>query len=258
MVVAAVAESAPGSGIDSRLRVESGDHRMEVELTTTHNGHMTSSVPQRNNDSGAFRAEAAKLGLPVTTEQRERTASFLQNAYADGRLTEVEFDERIGMALQAQTRRELNTSFAGLALVPASGMRLTSRSLSADAVAPSAKAMGGLSHLSALGTWVVGPAVIYATAQKGSYTKREAAKAFNFQALMALMVIVGGLVLPNFLAEIVMPLLALSWLIFTIVGAVKAFQGNDWTNPIARMIPLKVLDQGRRQSDGRQERSLIG
>lgn len=231
---------------------------MEVELTTTHNGDMTSSVPQRNNDSGAFRAEPAILGLPVTAEQRERTASFLQDAYADGRLSEVEFDERIGMALQAQTRRELNTSFAGLALVPASRMRMTSRSLSADAVAPTAKAMGGLSHVSALGTWVVGPAVIYATAQKGSYTKREAAKAFNFQALIALLFIVGGLVLPNFLAEIVMPLLAVSWLVLTIVGAVKAFQGNDWTNPIARMIPLKILDQGRRHSDGRQERSLIG
>ena len=56
------------------------------------------------------------LGWAVTEEQRDRTVDFLSDQYAEGRLDSLEFDARVGQALKATTRRELNAE--GRARVP--------------------------------------------------------------------------------------------------------------------------------------------
>ena len=58
--------------------------------------------------------EHPSLKMHVTTEQRDRAESWLKEAYADGRISELEFDQRIGQVLTAVTRKELNEAFYGL------------------------------------------------------------------------------------------------------------------------------------------------
>lgn len=59
------------------------------------------------------------LGLSITSEQRDRAETLLKDAYADGRIDELEFDNRIDQVLVATTRKDLNEAFYGLVEVPA-------------------------------------------------------------------------------------------------------------------------------------------
>ena len=62
--------------------------------------------------------EHPSLKMQVTPEQRDRAESWLKDAYADGRISESEFDRRIGQVLTADTRKELNEAFYGLVQIP--------------------------------------------------------------------------------------------------------------------------------------------
>ena len=68
--------------------------------------------------------EHPSLSMHVTPEQRDRAESWLKDAYADGRISEPEFDRRIGQILTAVTRKELNEAFYGLVQVPSSSRAL--------------------------------------------------------------------------------------------------------------------------------------
>lgn len=196
--------------------------------------------------------EHPSLRTPVTTEQRDRAADHLQNAYADGRITEEEFDRRIGQVLGAQNRKELNDAFYGLVEVP-------------ETVAPNAYSMasygysrqparqqegspgGALAHFSALFTgMIIGPGIGYAISKPGTQTRKEAAKAFNFQLISLIGLIVGGTLaaitdwgIINFLVG----LGSLAWFVLTVVGGVKAAQGAEWTNPVKKVVKLDVLPE---------------
>src|SRR5690349_23987531 len=68
-----------------------------------------------------FRRESGRMStseLLVTPAQRDRAVEILQEMYADGRLTHLEFDSRLELALKARTRAELNGSFDGLLARP--------------------------------------------------------------------------------------------------------------------------------------------
>src|SRR4051794_28495614 len=62
--------------------------------------------------------EHPSLKMHVTPEQRDRAETWLKDAYADGRVTELEFDTRMGQILPATNRKELNEAFYGLVHVP--------------------------------------------------------------------------------------------------------------------------------------------
>ena len=62
--------------------------------------------------------EHPSLKMQVTPEQRDRAESWLKEAYADGRIGESEFDQRIGQVLTAVSRKELNEAFYGLVQIP--------------------------------------------------------------------------------------------------------------------------------------------
>ena len=62
--------------------------------------------------------EHPSLKMHVTPEQRDRAESWLKEAYADGRISELEFDQRIGQVLSAVSRKDLNEAFYGLVQVP--------------------------------------------------------------------------------------------------------------------------------------------
>lgn len=197
--------------------------------------------------NGTF--EHPSLKLPVTDEQRDRAEKWLQQAYAEDRITEDEFDRRIGQVISAGTRRDLNAAFFGLVHVPvpsqAMGVHPAYRPMPHRTESAN-RGTGALAHFSALGTSFVGPAVMYALAGKDSYGKREAAKAFNFQVISIVTLIIAAIasnLLPNAIDNILFPLITIGWLLFTIVGGAKAAQGENWTNPVRKVVKLEILKE---------------
>ena len=182
------------------------------------------------------------LDLRVGDLERSNAESILQDAYAAGRLDEFELDQRLGMVMTAQTRRDLDRSLAGLPARPLMAPR--------PARAPQATGLGAVAHLSALVTWIFGPLFFYAVATPGTPARREAAKAFNFQMVAGLLLlvaaIVGGILLPDGLMGPLMALGWLGWLVLTIMGGARALSGQPFTNPVTRVVKLEVL-----RTDGR-------
>lgn len=197
--------------------------------------------------NGTF--EHPSLKMPVTDEQRERAEKWLQQAYAEDRISEDEFDRRIGQVIAAGTRRDLNAAFFGLVHVPAPSQALgvhpayrpmPHRTESAN------RGTAAIAHFSGLFTSFLGPGVMYALAGKDSYGRKEAAKAFNFQVISIVTLIIAGIassLLPNAIDNILFPLISIGWLLFTIVGGAKAAQGEDWTNPVRKVVKLEILKE---------------
>ncbi|BAK36297.1 hypothetical protein MLP_32830 [Microlunatus phosphovorus NM-1] len=195
--------------------------------------------------------EHPSLSLPVTDEQRDRAEHWLQEAYADGRITSEEFDHRIGQVLGASTRKELNGAFYGLVQVPASSQALGMHPAYRPLVPPQAKqqagrGIAGFAHFSALLTSIFGPLLIFALSPQESYPRKEAAKAFNFQlvalASWIVLLILQGVTdfgIFNFLIGIAF----IGWVVLTVVGGAKALQGDDWTNPVKKVVKIEALSE---------------
>ena len=194
-----------------------------------------------------LQTEHPSLNLAITEPQRDRAEAWLQNAYAAGRLSEDEFDRRIGQVISATTRRDLNLAFYGLVQVPATsqalGIHPAYRPLT-PATQQVGRGAAALAHFSGLISWIFGPLLFFVCSPQGSYARKEAAKAFNFQ-------LVGGLVFlgVGILTSIVgdwsgwlMGLTWFAWLLLTIVGGAKAAQGDNWQNPATKAARFKVLD----------------
>lgn len=113
--------------------------------------------------------------------------------------------------------------------------------------AGASKATGALAHFLGLFTWIIGPGIIFAVSPAGSDARKEAAKSFNFQVVAMLTLIVGGIIsaviLPNWMDNILLPLIWLGWLLGTVVGGAKAAQGEDWTNPATKVTRLRILSE---------------
>lgn len=180
------------------------------------------------------------LGIRITEVQRDRVLNYLQDAYADGRLDEESFDLRLGQALDARTRGELNKAFSGLA-VP---------SLAAQAVQRPAAVLArrvpdavvGLMHLSPLVSFVAGPAISYAIADPNSLMRAEAAKSLNFHiwiTIGAVLSVTLGLTLapdPVFMLFGLLPL-AFTWLVSTTANGIRALGGRPVRYPM-RQLPI--------------------
>lgn len=206
--------------------------------------------------SGVAPFQHPSLGLAVTEPQRERAIDYLQGAYADGRLTADELDQRLGQALGARTRAELNAAFAGLVTIPLSSMAVGRHPAYAPVInqhsdgAPGRFA-AGTAHFSGLFTSFFGPAVMYAITSRGSYAHREAAKAFNFQVASAIFLAVAITIAAVTDFGGIIPLGGLAWLLLTITGGARAASGEDWQNPVMRRLPLRLLDETPRRELGR-------
>ena len=86
--------------------------------------------------------EHPSLKMQVTPEQRDRAESWLKEAYADGRIGESEFDQRIGQVLTAVTRKELNEAFYGLVQIPTPSRALGVHPAYQPLVRPETRATG--------------------------------------------------------------------------------------------------------------------
>ena len=191
------------------------------------------------------------LSMHVTPEQRDRAEDWLKEAYADGRISEQEFDTRIGQVLSAESRKELNEAFYGLVHVPAPSQALGLRP-GYQAPVPARTDDGGgraaaaFAHFSAFPFWLLGPALVYALSKPGSHARREAAKAFNFTLFTFLGFMAAGIAgeVTNLdLFNSVAALIGIAWVVLTVVGGVKAETGADWRNPVKHVVKREVLPE---------------
>ena len=111
--------------------------------------------------------EHPSLQLHVTNEQRDRAEPWLKEAYADGRISESEFDHRIGQVLSAATRKELNQAFYGLVQVPTPSRALGVHPAYQPLVRPETKQQAGRGAagdrpLLLFFLWLFGPALVFA------------------------------------------------------------------------------------------------
>ena len=195
--------------------------------------------------------EHPSLKMHVTPEQRDRAESWLKEAYADGRISELEFDQRIGQVLSAVSRKDLNEAFYGLVQVPTPSRALGVHPAYQPLVRPetrqqAGRGVAGFAHFSFFFMWLFGPGLVYALSSPGTYARREAAKAFNFQLISTIafftMLIIGGITNSDLVGGL-FGLLALGWFILTVVGGAKALQGEDWKNPVKSVVKLEVLSE---------------
>ncbi len=195
--------------------------------------------------------EHPSLKMHVTPEQRDRAESWIKEAYADGRVSELEFDQRIGQVLSAVTRKDLNAAFYGLVEVPTPSRALGVHPGYQPLIRPetrqqAGRGVAGFAHFSFFFMWLFGPGLVYALSTPGTYARREAAKAFNFQLISTIAfisgAILGGITNSDLIGGL-MGLLGLGWFILTVVGGAKALQGEDWKNPVKSVVKLEVLSE---------------
>lgn len=201
--------------------------------------------------------EHPSLNLQVSEEQRDRAVDWLQRAYADGRLTETELDQRLDQVFAAGTRRDLNLAFYGLVQPSAPSQALGVHPAYAPLVSPAAQDtagrwIGAFSWFSSPFTWIFGPLVGYLVAPQGSEARTQAAAAFDFTLLST-----GGFIGATILAAIWEPLgvlvavVMLAWFILTIVGGAKAASGERWENPALKASPIRLLSKPQPRGSGR-------
>ncbi|MDO5682687.1 MAG: DUF1707 and DUF4870 domain-containing protein [Propionibacteriaceae bacterium] len=191
------------------------------------------------------------LSLAVTHEERDRAERFLADAYADGRLNEFEFDGRMEQVIQAQSRKDLNQAFYGLVDVPSTSRALGLHPAYRPNLVPqnadsrTGRGAAAVAHFSPFFLWIFGPLLVNLIASPGSFAKREAAKAFNFQ-LISFVGMVGGGILTGIVGDHLAWMVALgavAWVVLTIIGGVKAAAGEDWQNPVRKVVRWEVLKE---------------
>lgn len=195
--------------------------------------------------------EHPSLSTQVTPQQRERAERWLQEAYAEGRVTESDFDRRIGQVISSVTRRDLNAAFLGLVAIPSTSSALGVHPAYQPMIRPETRQqMGrgaaGLAHFLVFVLWLLGPGLVFALSSPGSYSRRESAKAFNFQLVSLIAFVATGVfagVTELAIFNWILPFMGLAWFVLTIVGGVKAFQGENWRNPVKSVIKLEVLSE---------------
>ncbi len=189
------------------------------------------------------------LAMSVTPEQRERAVGWLQQAYAEDRIGEGELDWRLGQVLEATSRKELNQAFYGIVAVPLAAQAIGLHPAYQPLVRPEVRQQvgrgaAGFAHLSVFVLWLLGPLLVFALSTPGSYARREAAKAFNFQLLSFLLLVSGAIVSAAVDGSgSIVALMGVGWFVLTIIGGAKALQGEDWRNPVTRGLKLRVLSE---------------
>ncbi|XRQ12802.1 DUF1707 and DUF4870 domain-containing protein [Actinomadura welshii] len=165
--------------------------------------------------------------LRVSDAERESVIERLQDAYAEGRLDDTEFDLRTQLAMTSKTRNDLDGLTRDLVPAPRHGRK----AVPWDGAAPTGedRMLASAAHAVAVPTLFVGPLVLMLLSGKRSeYVRRHAAEALNFQLTLLLLTIVtfgiGGIAY------------AVAW-VLSAVAAVYALSGSSFRYPwILRMV----------------------
>jgi uncharacterized Tic20 family protein len=196
-------------------------------------------------------SEHPSLKMHVTSDQRDRAEDYLKEAYADGRISESEFDTRIGQVLGADNRKELNEAFYGLVHVPSPSQAVGVHPAYQPFIRPESRdrasnGVGAFAHFASLPFWLFGPGLVYALSSPGTPARREAAKAFNFTLIswlgMFASVVLAGITDLG-LFNMITGILFVGWVVLSIVGGAKAAHGENWKNPVKQVVKLEVLSE---------------
>lgn len=97
----------------------------------------------------------------------------------------------------------------------------------------------GAAHWSAIVAMVValaflGPLLVLLLKGNDSpFVRRQAAESLNFQITILAAALVSGMLIVVGIGLLLLPLVGLAWLVFTVIGAVKAGNGTDYRYPFA-------------------------
>lgn len=80
--------------------------------------------------------------------------------------------------------------------------------------------------------WLVPLLIMIVKGPSSPFVRRQAVESLNFQITMVIWAVVAGLLLFVLVGFLLLPLVALWWLVFTIIGAVKANNGEDYRYPL--------------------------
>lgn len=105
-------------------------------------------------------------------------------------------------------------------------------------ISPSEQTWGGAAHWSAfLGAWLalafLGPLVVLLVkGNESPYVRRQAVEALNFQLSILIYGIVSVILMLLLVGFLLFALVCVMWLVFTIIGSVKAAQGEIYRYPL--------------------------
>jgi uncharacterized Tic20 family protein len=166
--------------------------------------------------------------LRVSDAEREPVIQRLQDAYAEGRLDEDEFDLRVQLAMTGKTRRDLGAVLQDL--VPAPARPVAGQgAVEGAAVTGEDRMLAAAAHAVAVPTLFVGPLLLMLlSGRRSAYVRRQAAEAVNFQVTLLLLTIVtfgvGGVAY------------AVAW-VLSVIAAVFALTGQTFRYPwILRLV----------------------
>lgn len=117
------------------------------------------------------------------------------------------------------------------------------RAAQPQGLTPDEVTWGGAAHWGALAAAVValaflGPLIVLLVkGNESAYVRRQAIESLNFQLSILIYAIVSFVLLFVVIGFVLLPLVGLFWLVFTIVGSVKAARGEEYRYPVTiRMV----------------------
>lgn len=80
--------------------------------------------------------------------------------------------------------------------------------------------------------WLVPLLVMMLKGPASPFVRRQAVESLNFQINMIIWAVVSGILILALIGFLLLPLVGIWWLVFTIIGAVKASNGEDYRYPL--------------------------
>jgi uncharacterized Tic20 family protein len=90
--------------------------------------------------------------------------------------------------------------------------------------------MGALTHLIALVTWILGPLVVYIVTEDG-FVKENSRNALNWQIAFTVYSIISAFLIIIVIGVLFLVVLGILNLVFCVIAAVKASDGETWEYP---------------------------
>jgi len=91
--------------------------------------------------------------------------------------------------------------------------------------------IAAVAHIVGFVTSIIGPLIMYLILDD-EFAKRNAANALNWQIMVFIYLLISGILTFLLIGLALIPLVLLLDLIFCIIAAVKASQGETWSYPI--------------------------
>ena len=109
---------------------------------------------------------------------------------------------------------------------------------------PDERTWGGAAHWGALiaglfgGLSFLGPLIVMLVKGNDSpWIRRQSVESLNFQISVMIYAIVSAILIIALIGLILLPIVGIFWLVFTIIGSVKASNGEDYRYPLSiRMV----------------------